>query len=45
MAKSWKIKWTRYGYTFLAGKLKGTYRYGDTRFHGAIILKTDLKET
>jgi hypothetical protein len=45
MAKTWKIKWTRYGYTFLAGNLKGTSRYGGTRLHGGIILKTDLKET
>jgi len=45
MNKSWKINWTRYGHAFLAGILKGTYHYGDTRFHDAIILKTDLKET
>lgn len=33
-------------WTHISGwKLKGTYHYGDIRFHGAIILKTDLKET
>jgi len=45
MTKSWKIKWKRYGYMFLARKLVGTYHCGDTRFYGAIILKNDLKET
>jgi hypothetical protein len=43
MTKSWKINWTRYGYTFLAGKLKETYHCGNTRFHGAIILILILK--